>query len=222
MEEHFNSHVESQFFEYLLKRGYSRDSIMFEPYLGNKFQPDFAINDPGSAQRLAYFEVRGSLYQVRGEKYLKRLKAYSAEARAINTPFYIVIPSDNPTETEPFDFLFVNEQGDFETLPKELFPTFRSLSSDVIATQKVDVKVLREKTKDAFQVVCWTLAGSAILLVIVDFFCDLYRIELIDSTRLTLLGVIVALIVIPFSQKFKFLGVEYERLNKTQSETSKS
>ena len=222
MEDQFHSQLESKFFEYLLARGYSRDSITFEPRLGTNFRPDFAVNDPSIGLRLAYFEVRGLMDDATRNRSLQQLRRYATEAREVGASFYVVTPAKEPTDTEPFDFLFVNDKSELEALPRELFPTYRSLSSDVIATRKVQVETSRERTKDTFQIVCWVIAVVVIVLGIADFVCDQKTIELVDTTRITLLGIAVALIVIPFAQKFKILGVEYERLDKARDRDSKS
>ncbi len=211
MPETFHSEAESQFFEYLLKKGYPRDSISFEPRLGDRHRPDFAITDPATDQRLAYFEVKGQIRSDRQVNAFEQIKKYAEAARPSGSSVYLASLAKSPTLDEPFDFYYVNKDNSVEALPRELFPTFNSLAADVLAGRKANLESSREQTRDHFQIVCWILAVVVLALAIADFVCDQKAIELIDATRLTLLGIVVALIVIPFAQKFKVMGIEYER-----------
>jgi len=65
-----------------------------------------------------------------------------------------------------------------------------------------------KKTADWFKVVCWICAVVVVALAI----CDNIVLFTISSTQLALIGVAVALALIPFSRKLKVLGIEFERL----------
>jgi len=185
--------------------------VVFEPRLGEMHRPDFAVTDPVFDQRLAYFEVKVQLTPATQHRVFVQLKAYANAARAVGASVYLATPAQVPTSEEPFDFYRVDKDDSVQPLPQSLFPNYRSLSSDVIAIRKEKIESSREKTKDHFQFACWFLAGVVLILTGLDFIFDRYMIELIDTNRLTLLGITVALIVIPFAQKFKILGIEYER-----------
>ena len=53
-------------------------------------------------------------------------------------------------------------------------------------------------------------------VVIADFVCAQYEIELLTTERMALLGACVALVVIPFAQKFKGLGIEWEKAKRDE------
>ena len=207
----FHSAVETQFFEYLLKRGYPRDAITFEPYLGERLRPDFAITDPVLDQRLAYIEVKNRLMPNGMHQAFKQLKTYASAAKAVGASAYLAIPSEKPTIEEPFDFYYVDKNDSVKLLPTELLPTYHSLLSDVVATRKAQIETSQEQTKDYFRITCWILAAVVFILIVVDFVCNLNAIEVMNATRLIMLGISVALIVIPYAQKLKILGIEYER-----------
>lgn len=66
---------------------------------------------------------------------------------------------------------------------------------------------------DIFQRVTWSLAVALLLIVIADI-----RFNFLTTERMALLGACVALIVIPFAQKFKGLGIEWEKVKNPNSE----
>lgn len=168
MHENFHSEVEAQFFEYLLKKGYPRDAIAFEPRLGDQRRPDFAVSDPSINQRLAYFEVKGQIRSDRRMSAFAQLKKYAEAAKATGASAYLAALATSPTLGEPFDFYYVGKDDSVQSLPKELFPTYNSLVSDVIAGRKANLESSRKQTKDHFQIACWVLAGVVLLLAIAD------------------------------------------------------
>ena len=97
--------------------------------------------------------------------------------------------------------------------PRE-FPTFASLSSDITASKKDTLQQAKKTATDHFMLTCWILAFVMAAITIADFTLELDGVKLISSTRLTLIGIVVALVIIPFAQKLKILGIEYERWNK--------
>ncbi len=207
----FHSELEQEFHQFLLKKGYPADAIAFEARLGDRYRPDFAITDLSRDRRIAFFEVKGAVDDSVQRKVFAQLIAYSKAARAVGAPCYLVVRAKGPAFDKPFDFYYVDSGNSVQPLSPELFPSYHSLSANSVATTKEQIATDIEQTKDRFQTVCWVIAGIFFILAIVDFFCDQAAIELVDSTRLTLLGIVVALVVIPFAQKFKILGIEYER-----------
>jgi hypothetical protein len=227
MTPNFHSEIEEQFYAYLVKRGYPRDSIAFEVRLGDRHRPDFAVTDLSRDQRIAYFEIKAQITPSSQKRIFDQIRDYSAAAKAVGAPCFLVTPAKSPTFEEPFDFYYVDRDDSVQQLAKELFPSYPSLASNSVATKKEQIETDTKETKDHFQMACWILAGIVLILAIADFFCDQKAIELVDATRLTLLGIGVALVVIPFAQKFKILGVEYERYlresrTKTKSEQDAS
>jgi len=174
-------------------------------------------------QRLAYFEVKGPITENRQHVFFDQLRAYADAARISGASAYLVSVKENAAFEEPFDFYYADADGKVNRLPIDLFPTFKSLSSSIVAGKRAKFEKSREETKDHFQSACWGLSGFVLIALIADFILDRFSIELLDTTRLTLLGIVVALVVIPFAQKFKVLGLEYERfIRKANEEKPKS
>lgn len=64
---------------------------------------------------------------------------------------------------------------------------------------------------DGFFVVCYCTAAGALLVAIADFVLKQRGVTVLTAERLTLLAVAAALVIVPYLQKFKALGVEIER-----------
>ena len=73
-----------------------------------------------------------------------------------------------------------------------------------------DKKKNKEKKIDYFKWICWILA----FLILVIFILKRIGWLNIDSVDFAFIGSIVGLILIPYSNKMKILGVEFERLTK--------
>ncbi len=67
---------------------------------------------------------------------------------------------------------------------------------------------------DYFQIACWMSATIVILITVLDV-CGKINIS---ATQLGLIGVSIALIIMPFARKLKILGVEFERLTADKKE----
>jgi hypothetical protein len=206
-----HSEIEQQFYAYLVKRGYPRDSIAFEVQLGDRHRPDFAIIDLFKDQRIAFFEIKAAITPSTQKRIFDQIREYSEAAKNVGAPCYLVTPAKSPTFEEPFDFYYVDKDDSVQQLAKELFPSYPSLASNSVATKREQIDNDTKETKDYFQKVCWNLACLVFIVAIADFICDQKAIELVDATRVTLLGITIALFVIPYAQKLKILGIEYER-----------
>jgi len=71
----------------------------------------------------------------------------------------------------------------------------------------------RKKVIDWFFIVCWICAGVIALLLF-------FKIPF-SGSELILIGAIIGLVLLPFASKFKFLGLEFERLSKEDKSTKK-
>lgn len=215
MEDKYHSKIEKKLAEYLTTLGYPKDSIVYEPsFLASdgirSYRPDFAIVDPVKNERLAIIEVKGRQHKNTEHTY-RQLTTYSKAIGKENIPLFLVTESEAPNSFFPLDLYVFSKQGELIASDFALFPTFPALRAEDSAERKTGIRKQKSETIQRFQAVSWSLAGGLLSLVIADFVCAHYDIELLTTERLALLGACVALVVIPFAQKFKGLGIEWEK-----------
>lgn len=220
MDEKYHSALEKNFAEYLVTLGYPKDSIVYEPaFLATdgkrSYRPDFAIVDPIKKERLAIIEIKGRHLKDTENTY-RQLSAYSKAIEKERIPLFLVTESESPQGMFPFDLYVFNEEGALIKSDFALFPTFPALTADDSAERKTEIRKEKSETIESFQKVSWSLAGILLSVVIADFICAQYEIELLTTERMALLGACVALVVIPFAQKFKGLGIEWEKAKNEQ------
>jgi hypothetical protein len=216
MQKEYHSQIEKEFAEYLVTLGYPRDSILYEPaFLASdgrwQYRPDFLIVDPVKKERLAIIEIKGSV-QINAERTYNQLKAYSKSVSEDNIPVFLVTPSNNPVS--PFDLYIFDIDGGLIPTDFALFPTFRALTAEDAADRKNGLRTEKVDAVESFQKVSWLLAFIVFSIVVADFFCVQNEIVLLTTERMALIGAVVALIVFPFAQKFKGLGIEWEKATK--------
>ncbi|WP_115667534.1 type I restriction enzyme HsdR N-terminal domain-containing protein [Klebsiella pneumoniae] len=219
MDNNYHSEAENKFSEYLLSLGYTKDSILYEPAFfsndgKNTHRPDFAIIDPEKKEYLAIIEIKSDRF-AHSEKTLNQLKKYK-QAIGIGIgkiPLFLVTVSSRSNNQLPFSLYSVSDSGDLVESDFNLFPTFRALAAEQSAVRKNDIRQKKSETMDMFQQVTWSLAAALLLIVIADI-----RFNFLTTERMALLGACVALIVIPFAQKFKGLGIEWEKVKNPNSE----
>jgi len=62
--------------------------------------------------------------------------------------------------------------------------------------------------------ICWALAGVCAALGLMDFFWE--DKSILNPSRLALIGVVIGLVILPFAQRLKLLGIEFERAGSNQ------
>lgn len=211
----YHSELEKKFAEYLVTLGYPKDSIVYEPAFvstdgRSTYRPDFAIVDPVKEERLAIIEVKGRKLQNTERSY-NQLLAYSKAIDKERIPLFLVTASEAPESFFPFDLYVFSDEGTLIKSDFALFPTFPALSAEESVERKNGIRKRKNETIENFQLVSWCLAGVLLIVIIADFVCAQYDIELLTTERMALLGACVALVVIPFAQKFKGLGIEWEK-----------
>ena len=216
MQKDYHSKIEKEFAEYLVTIGYPKDSIVYEPAFfaadgRRQYRPDFLIVDPIKKERLAIIEIKGSS-QLNAESTYKQLRAYSKSVGEDNIPVFIVTPSSN--QVFPFDLYIFDIDGGLIPTDFALFPTFPALAAEDTAERKSGLRTEKVEAVESFQKVSWVLAFIVFTIVVADFICAQNEIVLLTTERMALIGAVVALIVIPFAQKFKGLGIEWEKATK--------
>lgn len=205
----------NEFAKRLISFSYPIDTIVFEYKIAqspSQGMVDIAIIDKVTNEPLLIFEIK-VLRERLSESQLKKqgeaqLLKYINGIGDLQIPAYLVI-AKTLTDFEIFSFE-ADEKGVRELsspVPMESIMRYEILSNrnrtSAIGVKKQEIK----KTTDRFKIICWICAGIAAALAI----CDNVGIFTISTTQLALIGVAIALVIIPYSRKLKILGVEFER-----------
>lgn len=197
------AHLEVQIMELLLKEliknGYPPESLStYSKKDGYTY--DLAIFDPQSNEIIAIFELKLQNPLMSSSTGLRNsIKKYLAFAKNTNIPFFLVnFKKDKLTFSQFISKDQQKEKGTFVPILK--LPLFEGLKSKVLGGK-------RKKEIDKLTVVCWVLAFLLAILLVLEF----YNIYTITFERISLIGAIIALILIPFAQKLKVLNFEFER-----------
>jgi hypothetical protein len=212
-EREFYSKLEAEFSSYLKTLDYPLGSLIYEPRIkfGNRiYRPDFVVIDPENNDRLAIIEVKGNVLKS-FDSVKEQLNSYRNAIGDTTIAAFLVTPSEAYVADHTFDLFQLNEDGNFEKIDIRLFPSFSALSSNKAAEKKKELSDKKEEVTSSFESVSRWTAAVLIGLVFADFVCTFYAITILTAERLTLLGGAVALIVIPYAQKFKGLGIEWEK-----------
>jgi hypothetical protein len=208
--------VETRLVEFLVGRGYPAASIVHDPEFKGpdgalRARPDLIIIDPATHAPLAVLEVKSEFKNEAKDRYRAQVESYAALFEHLPT---FLVTGRSPSEIE---FRRYNrESRDLDPVEIVDFPSLEALIGEVITRRQGAIAAVVEeqkKTSRSLHWRCYSLAGIAIVLAVVDFYLSHYlKIEFFNPTRLTLLGAAIGLLLIPYVQKFKGLGFEYERL----------
>lgn len=216
------------FVQKLISAGFPENTIAVEyqmPNIHARAMIDVAIVDLITNKILLMFEIKKggneSAYKKAKENGERYLLHYISLLKDSTIPVYLVITKGS----EDFDILpfeIEKDEKDEKRILKSAIPidnltSYTVLSNksiiSTIATNSVEIK----KNIDGFKIVCWICAGIAIILAGLDIF----KIITLSNTQVALIGVAIALVIMPFSKKLKILGVEFERLIAERPEHSK-
>lgn len=208
--------IEQQFFQYLSELGFPKSSVVYEPVFqpigdGRRYRPDFALLDPKTNEPLAIIEIKGRNDQDTLSRATKQVQQYIAALRDKGVRGFVVTPAQSGGG---FDFYTPGEDGKPKQVPSSSFLQFESLSSARIAEKKEMLAEEKKETTDQFLVVCFVAAAFSVAVAVADFVCSRYGITLLTTERMALVGAAIALVVIPYVQKFKGLGIEIDRAAK--------
>lgn len=210
------SQIEQQFFHYLSELGFPKSSVIYEPVFqpigdGRRYRPDFALLDPKTNEPLAIIEIKGCNDPATLSRATQQVRQYIAALRDKAVRGFVVTPAQSGGG---FDFYTPGENGEPKQVPSSSFLQFESLSSARIAEKKEMLAEEKKETTDQFLVVCFAAAAFAVSVAAADFVCSCYGITLLTTERMALVGAAIALVVIPYVQKFKGLGIEIDRAAK--------
>jgi len=197
------------FIRYLKEHGYPENSIAVEYKIGNKYRADIVILDLKRNIPIQIFEVKSNKTVETIRRGTEQLKQYLSELGNFIIPAYLVFPKNE----EPFfEVVRINEianESDEEIeRQNDLSLNYKGQRISRIAEEAKTINREKKKIVDSFAITCWIAAGVMLIVGILSK----AKIVILDTTDLTILGVIVALVLIPFASKLKILGVEFERL----------
>lgn len=114
---------------------------------------------------------------------------------------YLYLHEDNKTRILQVD----EDTQDYTEIQK--LPKFETLVVGDKAQSKIEAKQKSKNTIDSFKLICQILA----IVTFVVLLLDIFSIFKFSTQQLSLLGVLIGLIVMPYAAKFKLLGMEFER-----------
>lgn len=211
-----DSDVEKRFFKYLAAMGFPQSAVIYEPIFqpiggGRKYRPDFALVDPITKEPLAIIEIKGRNDADTLSRAVEQIRSYLAALRDKAVRGYVVTPGESGGD---FNFYTLGADGEPKQVPSSTFLTFESLSIARLAEKKELLAEEKKETTDEFFIVCVCAAVFAVLVAVADFICSRYGVTLLTTERMALVGAAIALVVIPYVQKFKGLGIEIDRTTK--------
>ena len=219
----FDSKLEAEFDAFLVGYGYPVHSILHKQAIHGSnnqiFQPDFLIIDPINFERLAVIEVKGKA-ALNLENVGVQLQSYRKVLGDMVLPAFLVTTTEEKNTANSFEVFSMNDNGKLEKIDSQLFPKFQALVANKVADQKNEISGEKKGVTASFEKVSWITAGILSALVVADFVCSLFGIEVLTIARLSLIGGVVALVVIPYTHKIKGLGIEWERAASRKNENS--
>jgi len=186
----------------LIKLGYPEASIRQEFPIkanGNLYRIDIAVIDPESNDVLAIFEVKANpniTFHDAKHQIDRYSKLFPSNPRA-----FLCIQSEGKIQLAK-----IHEESGLVT-PIEKLPSFQSLLTGDRAHNKIRTENKTNTVTDNFTNNCRFLAFFVLIILLLDI-SGIYKFS---TQQLTLLGIFIGLLVIPYAAKFKLLGMEFER-----------
>ncbi len=213
----YDSVVEEAFINFLNERNFPSEAVVYHPFLPSsnaaRYIPDIGILDAKTKEFAAVIEVKGYLSEqtlhqadAKMKEYLKKidkpsLKGYLAfyEAAAGNFTIYLVARDESEEA-----IVFPNLSFEYPNLVS----AFSSEKTEEFSAEKI-------KTSNDFSTYCHVLASVLCILFVLDLLLrECWKINLLTTERLAVLGACCVLFLAPFVQKIKALGFEIERQGK--------
>jgi hypothetical protein len=195
--------------EYLKTHGYPENSIAVEYQIGDRYRVDVAILDLKKNIPIQLFEIKSMKTPEMIRMGTEQVQKYVSYLKNKNIPVYLVFPKDEAPFLEIIKIDPQNLKSLREVSEETSFiPNYIAQRNSRIAEEADIVSKKKEKVIDTFKIICWIVAGITLVIGVLS---KLKVIDL-DATDLTIIGAVIALILIPFASKLKILGVEFERL----------
>jgi len=207
-----NTKSELLFFDYMRKElEIPEDMIAIGYRLNSRTEVDFAVIDRITNLPIMIFEIKGVKNQRSIDSARKFIRNIGAHYGKISARVYMAFLMDDNS----FDIEEVNPING-ATINKEVKPldlNYRLNRNSVVSETAKKKEEEKERVIDSLSIVSWILATliaiGYVVLKVVD-----YSITTID---IAILGAIIGLVLLPFANKIRFLGVEYERYVKAKN-----
>jgi len=212
---HLHTQVEKALRDFLVdKKGFRVNDLLEDPIYTNAdgisgVRPDLVGVDPKLREPIAIFEVK-SEYREKDAKHINQVRSYFRIDSEGRTPVYLVVGP--PTDIQFYKYS--DDTNTLEPINKDQLPTAGQFRASRFDPQLAEIRRKADQTRDSLKIACWLAAACLIILAIADFICSFYEISILTAERMALIGGAVAAIIIPYAQKFKGLGIEYERKSK--------
>lgn len=196
----------------LRELGYPESAIRYEfsVSVGKKRRYiDVAIIDPDTNNVIAIFEVKNSNINIEKQQVAHQLQSYSKLFPSSPLAF-IYTYHDHKSHIG----LLNEEDSIIEIIPN--IPKFSTLLTGDRAQQKIENTKKSSRVADSFTTACYLLAFLVAAILVLDI-SNIYKFS---SQQLTLLGIFIGLLVIPYAAKFKLLGMEFERYSETRKKNT--
>ena len=212
-----HSIVEERLVAFLRERGFPEAAIVRDPEFKTpdgqpRARPDLVLTDPDSREPLTILEVKSELRSDKHDRIRAQVESYAQIFSDV--PTYLV--TDGPESLGLAFYRFNRETKQLEEFPSNKFPTLPAMLGERITAKQVAIASVAQERKDTSRVFywfCFFLAATAFLTAGADFYLkQFHSIELLTAPRLGLIGAAFGIAILPFVQKFKGLGIEYERL----------
>lgn len=203
---------------YLKSHGYPDESFAIEYKIG-KLRIDLAIIDPESQLPILVFEVKSRFNQQSIAFGKRQLEIYIKELKDNSIPAYLVFPK----KTNPFFSIHrISLNTETNEIVEEQVTDKTELNFLMQKQSRISERIEKNKTerKSTIDKFSWVSWGIAIIILAIGILKKL-KIIIVDTTDLAIIGACIGLIILPFSNKLKFLGMEFERFEMTQKNNTK-
>jgi hypothetical protein len=197
---------------YLKEYGYPENSFALEYKIpGTNYRADLVIIDPKTNIPIMMFELKSRKSKEFIARGRDQLNKYLGSLPDNSIPTYLVFPK----ESEPFfEIINVHKPDDDPDRNDISNFDFKAIRTSVLSEKAKDAEDKKKAEIDNFLKVSWLLAFLVLVLLIIKKLVNFT----LDTVDMALIGSVLALILIPFASKIKFLGIEFERINKAKSE----
>ncbi len=204
--------LQSKLVDYLVTRGYPKDSLAGGWKIGQKYRADLVVIESVTNKPIAIFELKRIKNKETLNSAISQLLNYKKALEDEQVLLFLVFPN---TDNSTFEFFLLDENKNAKINEESLklveqIPEYAVLKNSKISKEISKKEEQQKSTLDWFQVICWVLAAAILILLVLEF---TEKIKLTPE-RLVLIGIIIGLIVVPVASKLKILGVEFERYKK--------
>jgi hypothetical protein len=205
----FESEITATFIEYLKQNGYPENSITADYIVGERNRADVVIIDPKTRIPLEVYEIKNSKSSKNIQSGKEQVLKYLTLLNNKNIPAYLVFPNESEPFFEIVDINDISGTDIDRTINKAIDLNYLILKNSRINQEINEIQKQKKNTFDNFKLVCWILS---LIIVCIEILIKTKLLS-VDVSDLALIGVAIALVLMPFASKLKILGIEFERFS---------